>query len=526
MIARYGLLLGCFLVVLGTASGAAAAPLPPVSLAGPEEAVPFPAAAGLQWTPDGNLTFLRADGLIHLWLAANGGQVYYFRGPTLDALQPAVTAAGGQAAAVFGPSGAGFDRDYAAPGTVLRAANGRDLLMIYHAEDHDCDPTGQRVRVGIGLARSTDGGRTWARQGQIIAGRDLAPGCPTRFNGAGYPSAVLSPDGRYIYLYYMDWDATGTHGPDEVHLARAPVASDGAPGAWQKYAAGRFAAPGLGGWSEPVLHRPPPVETTVWAGNPHVSYNTLNGSYLAVVQSHQGFHTAFSPDGIAWSVPALLWPFPVNGRDLQPGNLWYSYPSLLSPDASAGSVTTGQAYLYYAAGIYQVTPHTMVRRAVRIGQRAYLPLLLRAGGTPASTPTPTATLTPTLSRTPTATLTPTATPPPPQSIPAGSIFLPPAGWTWHCAGDLAIAAPGGEFVPRYDSVAQTGLVISLQPDSRVRVLAPWGGSCRAYGPAAAAAGLAQMVAEALAGGCGSGCTSVHVLVFDPAGGIVADEWRP
>jgi hypothetical protein len=240
--------------VVVAVQGAAA---PHLVIVGQEETAIARGTWGLEWFPDGSIAFRRRGGELDVWVA--GGvtdtgvrSTFLLRGPDFDHLTPHATE-NGKALPVFTPSGAGFDRDYVGPGSVLPAANGSDLLMFYHAEDQTCDES--NAKVGIGLARSSDGGVTWERQGQIISGRDPVSGCPVRFTGAGYPSAVYSPDGQYIYLYYMDWWNTNDLGADEVHVARAPVASDGAPGTWLKFHDGGFTEPGLGGGSTPVIRR-------------------------------------------------------------------------------------------------------------------------------------------------------------------------------------------------------------------------------------------------------------------------------
>ena len=105
---------------------------------------------------------------------------------------------------VFAPSGPGtaaFDADYAGPGNIFPAANATDLLMVYHAENHlfsGVDYAGTPFYAGIGLARSSDGGVTWQRQGQIISAHDpqqvtqSSPGA-----GASTPTVVKA---KWFYL--------------------------------------------------------------------------------------------------------------------------------------------------------------------------------------------------------------------------------------------------------------------------------------------------------------------------------------
>jgi len=44
------------------------------------------------------------------------------------------------------------------------------------------------------------------------------------------------------------------------------------------------------------------------------------------------------------------------------GELWYSYPSFLSPGEPDDRTTGRSGYLYYAKARWAVEPHTMFRR--------------------------------------------------------------------------------------------------------------------------------------------------------------------
>src|ERR1043166_6585789 len=99
----------------------------------------------------------------------------------------------------------------------------------------------------MGVARSSDGGLTWARQGQIAQSADSEPAdgaCSHDVFGLGNPSVVVSRDGTFLLMYFNE-RVTGQ--PDEIYLARAPIQSDGAPGAWMRYSARSVSSPLLGG---------------------------------------------------------------------------------------------------------------------------------------------------------------------------------------------------------------------------------------------------------------------------------------
>lgn len=376
-----------------------ASPAAHLTFTGPEETVLAPNQWGLNYMPDGNVSFMRVGGDVHIWFSAKK-ETYYFRGSRFDNLTPHQIA-GGKAVPVLAPSGSGFDRDYAGVGSVLPAANGTDLLMFYHGEDQTCGL--DKAHVAIGLARSSDGGATWARQGQILASRDPTTQC-LKFAGVGSPNAIISPDGNYIYLYFVDWWNTTNLGADEIHLARAPRSSDGVPGSWTKYFNGSFTEAGLGGNSTPIIRRANPPEETVFAAGPNVSFNSVLKRYIAVFSSRPGLYYTLSDDAIHWEPATSLWFIQGANNEPAPGDIWYTYFSLLSLDQTSQTSTSSQAFLYYGRGVWGPNgePHHMMRRPLRIGFSMFLPLITRGYD---------------------------AQPPPSVSVPSGGSFDPLAGWT-------------------------------------------------------------------------------------------------
>jgi hypothetical protein len=333
-----------------------------ITLTGPEETVMTWGQWGIFNLPDGHLSYVGDRGDIRMW--ANGGpRSFLFTGPDFEHLTPPTLDSGGRAIPVLSPSGAGFDQGYAGAYAVVRAANGQDFMMVYHAEEY---PEGQPsasnpvpcTRWGVGLARSSDGGTSWTRLGQIISSEQLFVPCSQggpNVQGSGNPTVALSPDGQYFYVYYQE--PLVTLEPDQpkngngVRVARAPVSSDGVPGSWQKYHNGNFSEPGLGGRGTPVLFFPL---------NPVVSFNTYLNRYVVVSMSccdasTTGFVSASSVDGISWDTPTVFWSVPTTNLvpSLHVGDSWYHYPTFLSLD-QPNQLTTGQTgYLYYAHGVVQ-----------------------------------------------------------------------------------------------------------------------------------------------------------------------------
>lgn len=101
-----------------------------------------------------------------------------------------------------------YDADYAGAGTVMPAANRTDLLMFYHAENHLFGGTDHPVfpfYASVGLARSSDGGLTWKRQGAVITAADpQQPAQDVPGAGALTPTAIVKGD--YIYVLYREID--------------------------------------------------------------------------------------------------------------------------------------------------------------------------------------------------------------------------------------------------------------------------------------------------------------------------------
>lgn len=309
---------------------------------------------GLVGSPDGHITFLRENGQLRMWAPINGGTVELATTNFLD-----VHAMTSPAEEVFWPRGNGFDSEYAGGSKVLRLPNG-DLAMIYHGEHHPC--TGDRAEVNVGLAISSDDGATWQRRGKILAASPYDfESCEERqFYGAGSFSGVVSPDGKYLYLYHHIWH------PDQscyITVSRSEIASGLGPGTWWRYYQGAWSQPGIGGLGSDMWGEPPGQDNCM-AGIPSVSWNPTYKLWLAVFVTFNGFAYASSPDGLNWSRARMF----MNGVTLvSPESLidhqqYIYYPSLIDTRANQDGRTNTKSLLIYAFGGWTAAHHMVANR--------------------------------------------------------------------------------------------------------------------------------------------------------------------
>ena len=206
--------------------------------------------------------------------------------------------------------------DYIGGGPVYRVPQGRpgagNLLLVYHAEIPTV--TTQSFYSVIGLAASTDEGMSWTDLGEIIR---VNQAYRTDLDGfdIGDSSLVISPEGKYFYLYFPDWRANGsTHWGDTVtsiSVARAPIDAvlDAAFGpkphaiGFQKYYDGWNLEQALGGFSKDLDTQTP------YGGNLQVAYNAGIKAYQAMINAGVVLYYMDSPDGLNWSPLQLLYDF-------------------------------------------------------------------------------------------------------------------------------------------------------------------------------------------------------------------------
>ena len=186
------------------------------------------------------------------------------------------------------------------------------LLLVYHAEIPTI--TTQSFYSILALASSSDGGFNWTDLGEIVR---INQGYRTDMDGydIGDANLVVSPDGKYFYIYFSDWRANGTtHWGNTVtvlSVARATISSvlNDAFGdhpraaAFEKYYQGWNLNQALGGYSQDMNPK------GAYVGNQQVAYNTDLKRYQMFINQGVLIAYAESPDGLNWSIPSVLYDF-------------------------------------------------------------------------------------------------------------------------------------------------------------------------------------------------------------------------
>ena len=198
-----------------------------------------------------------------------------------------------------------YDADYVGANAVMTSRNQEDLLMFYEAGTKTAGDTtiehGWEYNV-MALARSSDNGLTWKREGVVLSGSDPKPTARTTAAQPGVSEPGTLVVDQYIYMFFQYiGNRASADAPSVVQVARAPVASDGAPGAWSKYYNGSFSQPGLGGLGTPILATEKsgctrPVQ--VWPAT-----STYLNAYVLTYLCNEGWFFSTSKDLVTWSPP-------------------------------------------------------------------------------------------------------------------------------------------------------------------------------------------------------------------------------
>jgi hypothetical protein len=315
-----------------------------------------PDALGMTGIPDQPLTpILQPDKSYRLFIA--GGEIGGIRGgPGLISTKDFITytpVVGNpkEAQPVLTPScrentdascADNYDAVYAGVDLVFPSSNGKDLVMIYQGVNKNFAIQVDGFYSVVALAISTDNGVTWTRRGPIITGSDPKPTNPKPgANGADQSGAIVA--NGYIYDFYPYFPSRSAE-DSTIQAARAPVASDGAPGTWTKYYNGSFGSqPGIGGLGSPVV---PSASACKRPAQPWLAFSTYLNEYVMVFVCKQGWFFSTSADLVTWTVPTQFYtaPAPLFGKD-QPTD---ENASLVTP-GNAGQVIGQTGYVLYAS---------------------------------------------------------------------------------------------------------------------------------------------------------------------------------
>ena len=188
---------------------------------------------------------------------------------------------------------------YQVPAGMAGAGN---LLVTYHAELPNY--------ALLGLAASWDNGEHWTDLGEIVR-LNQAYKPNGVFHEIGADPLVLSPDGKYFYIYFPDWIAN-TELTTHASVARVLASSllEAAFGSshphtvpFEKYFQGDWhLQPGIGGLSSDLNPNASPIET----GYLDVHYNNYLKRYVMVMSNDTSFYYAESIDGLNWTLPSPL----------------------------------------------------------------------------------------------------------------------------------------------------------------------------------------------------------------------------
>jgi len=185
-----------------------------------------------------------------------------------------------------------------------------NLLLTYHAEFPN-----DALYAALGLAASSDNGLHWTDLGEIIR---LNQAYQVGLDGfeIGDGPLVLSPDGKYFYLYFPDWMANGTpHSTTttNVSVARAPVAAllEAAFGStrqhtvvFQKFYRGSWdLQPGIGGESTDLNPK------SQYSGYLDIHFSSALKRYVMIISNDTTFAYSESIDALHWTVPTALGDF-------------------------------------------------------------------------------------------------------------------------------------------------------------------------------------------------------------------------
>lgn len=321
---------------------------------------------GIQWAPDGHISYVTFPDGIRRYFISGNQRAYVIETKANVTLEDAIKN-GPVIKAVFGPdANVSYRNNYATIAEVLQtdSKNPYHLFALTQFEQQLVKPDGtfdySNFTASVGLLESMDGGLSWKDLGQVIKGDDyLTPG--TRISGAGEPTAIIK-DG-YVYIYYVDWAAqTKVFHADQIYLARTKIVENGLS-AFEFYTTSGFSP--YESNLQPVITLP--FGNAGYTSLPSVSFNKYLNQYIMIYETNLGFVSQISTDGVNWKNSKTVLTFTQAQSDRKSGDVWYSYPTLLSDSQEPSDQTTQKAgNLYFSSGVWPNTAHQPAKKAFEL----------------------------------------------------------------------------------------------------------------------------------------------------------------
>jgi hypothetical protein len=268
--------------------------------------------------------------------------------------------------------------DYVGGGPVYRIPDGEpgagDLLIVYHTER-----PANVFWSWLGLAKSSDEGKTWQDLGLIISGTH--PYNPKGQLDIGDGNLVVATDPatkqKYFYIYF---------GTDTTYLsaARAPYdellcaifmadsAKFPATGRFHKYYDSEWNSNGLDGPATELF----PAVTGETDGDPQVKWSAYRNRFIAIEDNGQYIAYGESVDGLNW--PAMQ---VILGTNPQTPVYGYATPVGMGEDPAILGSTFYVYYMDWALGV-SWQPATLNRLTITTAAnlKSVTPFSIAAGG--------------------------------------------------------------------------------------------------------------------------------------------------
>lgn len=335
--------------------------------------VVFPAGyRGLNYFPDEPIAILSKNPFRCLMVA--GDSTYLMQGQKPESAVPVGKVL------VPGP-GSSFDNGYAGITSVYYNQKTRQLLGLYHAEDHvglpkvPYNPDIQGAYWSIGLVVSKDNGNSFQKIGQVLTSKVTKRQMKREMQGIGDVCMIADASSTYLFAYYTDLTRRKEDLTARIGLARCRIADGGKPGKWFKYQDGEFKEKGLGGNESAVVN--PPASFPSEVINPRVTYLPQWKKYLMVCcvvaggengqkkAEKGGIYFCQSDDGIKWTEPKVL----VIGQPIPYQDSEYiSHPNLIFEKVTSNKAEGWLLYCYSSRWGTQAPrePHHLARRPITL----------------------------------------------------------------------------------------------------------------------------------------------------------------